>query len=272
MDLIVVDDASQKKPSRKGMGPLVAAGGVHVPGGQVLSLEKALAQHCHEVGFPANQEFKWSPGRKEWMWGNLVDEDRGAFFRGCFDLAAEAEITAFVMIEDKKRGKAMESSASHEEDAVKLLLERGNNLLREGGREAMVLADRPGGKRKDENRFVAGCLETLRDGTDFVTFDRIGLLVTGDSRHSRLIQLADLITSCTLSYVAGQVEHHTTLFKERVMPLLRTSGGRTGGFGLKIQPDLRYGNLYHWLLGDNWIPHVDLPTRGRAYADSPDEP
>jgi hypothetical protein len=102
-----------------------------------------------------------------------------------------------------------------------------------------------------------------------------GIHVPGEevlSRHSRLMQLADLITSCTLSYVGGQVEHHTTLFKEKVAPQLRSMGGRIWGYGLKIQPDFRYGNLYHWLLGDESLGHIDLPTRNRAYAGSPDEP
>jgi hypothetical protein len=59
MDFIFVDDARQSKPSRPGLGPLVAMGGVFVPSGRVGQLEQALGKHCLEVGFPR------SPGKKE---------------------------------------------------------------------------------------------------------------------------------------------------------------------------------------------------------------
>jgi hypothetical protein len=65
MDFIFVDDARQSKPSRPGLGPLVAMGGVFVPSGRVGQLEQALGKHCLEVGFPPGEQFKWSPGKKE---------------------------------------------------------------------------------------------------------------------------------------------------------------------------------------------------------------
>jgi hypothetical protein len=50
----------------------------------------------------------------------------------------------------------------------------------------------------------------------------------------------------------------------------------SGGIGLKIQPDGRYANLYHWLLGDTVLVRrqrlVTLPDPHRAYAASPDVP
>ena len=65
MDFIFADDSRQQNPSRPGMGPLVAIGGIHVPGNQVSSLERGLRSHCDAAGFPHNEQFKWSPGRKE---------------------------------------------------------------------------------------------------------------------------------------------------------------------------------------------------------------
>jgi len=47
--------------------------------------------------------------------------------------------------------------------------------------------------------------------------------------------------------------------------LLREDYGCKGGRGLKIHPDLRYGNLYHWLLGDEAFVRyeggIDLPSK-----------
>jgi hypothetical protein len=69
VDLFVVDDSAQRKPTRSGMGALVAVGGVHIPSAQVRSLERGLDDLCAEAGFPKNEEFKWSPDKKLWMWG-----------------------------------------------------------------------------------------------------------------------------------------------------------------------------------------------------------
>ena len=64
VDLFVVDDSAQRKPTRSGMGALVAVGGVHIPSAQVRSLECGLDDLCAEAGFPKNEEFTWSPDKK----------------------------------------------------------------------------------------------------------------------------------------------------------------------------------------------------------------
>ncbi|HZK50776.1 MAG TPA: hypothetical protein VFD47_04340, partial [Actinomycetota bacterium] len=53
--------------------------------------------------------------------------------------------------------------------------------------------------------------------------------------------------------------------RKGILPLLREDYGCKGGRGLKIHPDLRYGNLYHWLLGDEAFVRyeggIDLPSK-----------
>jgi hypothetical protein len=104
MDLILVDDSKQKKPSRPGMGHLVAVGGLHVPSDGVQALARTLDETCKEYGFPSDRdEFKWSPGRRDWMRKNLVEGDRQEFFADCLEAAKEEGAEAFVVIEDKSR-------------------------------------------------------------------------------------------------------------------------------------------------------------------------
>jgi hypothetical protein len=58
--------------------------------------------------------------------------------------------------------------------------------------------------------------------------------------------------------------------------MLRSEQGRIGGVGLKLHADLRYANLYHWLLGDShwWKGNVGipLPAEGHPYVNSADDP
>jgi hypothetical protein len=44
-------------------------------------------------------------------------------------------------------------------------------------------------------------LEILRKGTRFMDLERTALVLTEDSKNTRLLQLADLIVGCTLAYV-----------------------------------------------------------------------
>lgn len=159
-----------------------------------------------------------------------------------------------------------------EDDVTYLLLERANLHLSEIDRTSLVIADRPSGGRKDENRFVSGCLGTVQAGTEYSKLDRIALVTTADSKHVRALQLADLVTGCTLALVSGNGStFHPGLFDSHVKPLLRQSfNGGIGGTGVKIHPDGRYLNLYHWLFGDRTAKTRTLPVSSFGYAQTAD--
>jgi len=274
MDLILVDDSKQKKPSRPGMGHLVAVGGLHVPSAGVQALLKTLDETCKEYGFPTDKdEFKWSPGRRDWLRKGLVGDDRAEFFADVLEAAKEEGAEAFVVIEDKSRKSTDGNRDDHEMAAVKVFLERSDYHLRSTGTEALVIADHPAGGRKAEERFLSECVETLREGTKFMDLEQVALVLTQDSKSTRLLQLADLIVGCTLSYVSGEDEHSPPLFENQIKGMLREEGGRIGGVGLKLHPDFSFANLYHWLLGDDtlWKGSMGeaLPMRGRPYVNSP---
>jgi hypothetical protein len=274
MDLFAIDDSKQRKPTRDGMGPLVAVGGLHVPGDKVRQLELELDALCGQFGFPPGAEFKWSPDKKMWEHANLQLERREAFHLQALSRAEQAGAKAIVVMEDTKKNRAINDAASPEEDVTRMFLERAQRSLAPG-QYAIAVFDRPGGDRKAETSFLAATLSTLREGTTYSTLDRLALAVSTDSRLSRLVQLADVVTGCTTSYVAGEDTHSPKIFKEGVFPLLREDYGCKGGRGVKIHPDQRYGNLYHWLLGDGlFVRHqggLELPSNHfTCYRESPD--
>jgi hypothetical protein len=275
VDAFFVDDSVQTRPDRKGMGKLVAAGGLHVKSDAVKALESALDNLSSETGFPDGEEFKWSPEKKSWMRDNLKFEAREQFFLRALGLAHEHEATAIVAVEDATRGTASPTAVSAEEDVITLFLERAHNLVRGRRCDAIVVCDRPGGSHKDESRFLQRHLTTVGRGTTYAKLDRIALVIATDSHLVRLLQLADLVVASTVARVAGESRWSPPVF-EGVKPLLRRAMGRAGGVGLKIQPDFTYANLYYWLLGDDsfWRGGVGqpMPMATRPYADSPDSP
>jgi len=204
MDIFFVDDAAQKNPSRPGMGPLLGVGGIHVVEESLQDLERQTEAICKEFGFLPNEIFKWSPGRELWMHQNLVGEKRQEFFIRILDLAKDNGATAMVIIEDTS-SKTATGVQSPETDLIQLFLERAHHQLAARQSNGMVIVSQPSGDRKSENKFLAGCFETLRTGTDYVKPERIVLnVLTSPPRFMRLLQLADVVTSCTIAFVGGE--------------------------------------------------------------------
>jgi hypothetical protein len=231
------------------MGPLVAVGGLHVVGSEVRDLELRLDELCRSAGFPPGEEFKWSPPKSSWMHKGLFGQAREDFLLAALGLADESGATAIVAMEDTSKAMAIPDSTNHEDDVTMLFLERAQSQVAAGG-TALVVFDRPGGDHRSNFAFLASCMEKLRVGSAYTALDRLALALSSDSRLSRLLQLADVVTACSTSFVAGEPRYAPRVFRDGVLPLLREDFDRRGGCGLKLHPDFRYGNLYHWLLGD----------------------
>jgi uncharacterized protein DUF3800 len=259
MDFIFADDSRQRRPSRQGVGPLLSIGGLYVPGEAVRSLERSIDNLCAEFGFPLNQEFKWSPGAELWMRDNLVGERRKDFFNNVVNEAALAGATALVVIEDTTYQRAT-NAANNELDVTRMFLERAEHLFRRNHDDGVIIVDRPGGGRVNEDKFLLDCVETIQSGTQYVKPERIALnALSGSSRLLRILQIADIITGCTTSLVAGEARYAPVIFSI-IKRILYTENGRIGGVGLKIHPDFRYVNLYHWLLGDEYFWRFQVGT------------
>lgn len=274
MYVALVDDSTHKKPSRPGvMGTLVGAGAICVPGDVVKDAEAALEAACATFGFPQGEEFKWSPHRKSWMYQNLRDDDRTAFFTQVIAHLHKAGAFGMVVLEDAGRNPA-NWSLSAEQDVIVLLLERIANRLKERQDTGLLIFDRPGGNRAQEDAFLGSCIDALRTGTAFVQHNEIALVVASDSQAIRLLQAADLLTSCITAYVAGERTYSPPV-AEALKAILVRSMGRYGGYGVKIHPDYSFGNLYHWLFGDTDLFKGNvgrpMPIAGRQYAASPHE-
>ncbi len=270
MHLAFIDDAQQANPTRPGMRPLVATGGIVVRVDAAGSLESELDVICATYGFPDGEEFKWSPGRDDWMRDNVVGAKRSDFFTGVLAAAAESGVTVLVMISDTHCRPATNGAPTPQFDTTVMFLERLHNYVNDEGSYAVVIADRPGGGTRQDTEFLVSCQRVLTRGTHYVTLDRLPInLVTTESKLVRLLQLADLVTSCTTAFVAGENKYSPTVF-EAILPLVRREYDCYGGRGIKIHPDSRYRNLYHWLLGDSHFirfgTESPLPDRQRPYA------
>jgi hypothetical protein len=179
-----------------------------------------------------------------------MHEARRDFQIAVLNALSEHDCRAVFVAEDAGCTPAESSSTTPEIDVVKLLIERVDWFLSHAGSHGLIICDRPGGDHRAEESFLLDCLETLRTGTDCLTPDRIVMSVlTSPFRLSRILQAADLITSCTLAYVTGESNFAPPLFPH-LSPLFIRESGRTGGVGVKLHPFLKYGNLYHWLFGD----------------------
>jgi len=275
LSIFFIDDSRQRRPSRPGMTHLVATGAIRVPSERIRNISLSLEELCHDAGFPPGEEFKWSPGPELWMHSNLIRDERQAFFKGVSQILQQNNVVVAVVIEDIAYATAT-NAESHEMDVTRLLIERLEHQCIRSGADALIIADRPSGGRRDEDKFLSSCLETLQAGTGYVMPTHIiHNVVSTPSRLSRLIQAADFVTGCTLAYVSGENVYSPPIFQS-IHPLLDCESGRIGGVGLKLHPDSKFVNLYHWLVGDSYYRRggssYSLPMANYPYYADPNNP
>src|SRR5438445_57376 len=156
------------------------------------------------------------------------------------------------------------------------MLERIQLFLARNDDHGIAVVDRPGGGRRDEDEFLLECLDTIQSGTPYVILDRLCFnVVSSSSNLIRSLQLADVIASCTMARVGGEDRFSPPVF-ERIQELMVRYDQRVGGIGLKIHPDFRYVNLYHWLAKEEfyWRNNVGhkMPISDFPYSQGPDNP
>ncbi len=134
--------------------------------------------------------------------------------------------------------------------ATGLLIRQIDRIAARRSTTVMIVVDRPGGGRTDEERLLNAALHTLRQGGGYDLPVRIALnpLCT-TSNFIRLLQAADVVVSCATQFLAGEARYSPHIFNTSVRPLLRVSP--IGGTAIALYPETRYANLYHWMLGDS---------------------
>lgn len=163
-----------------------------------------------------------------------------------------------------------------EQDVTAMFLERVNHQCDQNISCGMVVVDRPSGSRANEDKFLGYCLETVQVGTKYADMENIvHNVVSTPSKLSRLLQAADLVTGASVAHIAGENLYSPPIF-QAIIPLFYNDGKRIGGYGLKLHPDFRYLNLYHWLVEDShfWRMNVGipLPKQGHLYFAGPNDP
>lgn len=275
MKFLFLDDSKVNKPKREKMGALVGVGGLIVDADQLSSIEKAIEKQCSQTHFfPAGEIFKWSPSRSDWFRENITGQKRSDFIKGVFEACAEGGAKVVVAINDQTKKTATNEASNHEMDVLTLALERFHTSL--GSETGFVIAAKPSGGSKDENKFLAECIQRCVKGTDFVRFEKFAHnIVTAPTSHSRLLQASDLVVSVTTAMVSGNSEYAEQVFPYIEPLFLKDWRGLIGGTGLKIHPAFSYRNLYHWLLDDDcWADGSSgfpYPDKSRPYASHPNK-
>lgn len=271
MQIFFIDDAGQRN-CRRGISDLLTAGGLMISADVCRELDRSISALCVEqYGFPTGEPFKWSPSKSHWMREGLVDARRTSFFRDVLKLAKDAGAKGIAAISEQT-AKPATGVDEIELDVLQLALERFNTALKVD-ETGLVIVARPSGGRTDEDKFLGRCSEIVETGTFFAKFDRLATTVlTLPFERSRLLQVADLVASILTAYVAGSG------FADAVAPdvisLLRHDGKRLGGVGVKLHPDFRLLNLYHWLFDDQHFVKGNtgfpLPRADRPFFKSAD--
>lgn len=249
MDFVFASDARRSQPLRPGMGPLVAAGGLFVPGEEAGKLEEDVGALCRNYGFPDCEEFRLSPVEGGWMWDNLVGQRRRRFLGEVLGLAGEREVVAVVVVHDAGC-PAFSGATDAEMDVASSFIACMEKRLA-GRKPVRVVIAAGSGDEVSEGGFVGGCLETLLKKKSCMKASGVTVSVLPlPVRRSRLLQLAGVVVWCTTAVVSGDGQWSGRVFAS-VRRLLARERGRAGRTGLSLHPYYMYANLYHWLVGDS---------------------
>lgn len=232
MYTVFVDDAQQKKPTRPGMDPLVATGGVAVPDNAIVILEEQIEDTCKSYGFSTDDEIKWSPKKKHHRHRDFAS--RTEFYITILSFAKQSDVKALAVISDTQNKPVVKDLSDHQFATFTALLERINSL----NSSSIVISDQPGGGTRENKKFLDKCKELITKDTPFQSMKQIPInVVTTSSRYIRLLQIADVVTSCTLAYISGENKYSPPVF-EHIMPIVRRHNASYSGAGIKNPPRL----------------------------------
>src|SRR5262245_48766857 len=165
MEVFFADDSTQKKCNREGMGPLIGVGGVLVETTQILPLGNAINEVATAFGIPKREEFKWSPNRGLWIRENL-HEHRAECYAKVLEVAHAHGVKAIVVCNDTAR--TGDSKDEAHQRCMNYLFERLSMNLEDRDAHAIMVADRPGGGKIQEDEFLACFLKRVQEGTEYV--------------------------------------------------------------------------------------------------------
>jgi hypothetical protein len=242
MEIFFADDSTQKS-AREGMGTVVAIGGIFVEDSVLRPLNTRIDEISAEFGIPKGDEIKWSPRKGSWIYSNLHAEIRTACYKKVLQAAVEHNVRGIVICWDTGQTTLKGERAFNK--CVDFLFERIAVHLEKRDTTAILVADRPGGGKDQEEQFLSEFVTRVQNGTEHVVPDRILLnVLTTPSNLVRHLQLADLVTGIATAMVCGQYKHASPLFDSVKSILIQNHFGTIGGTGLKLFPD-QLLNIYH---------------------------
>jgi hypothetical protein len=270
--LLFLDDSKHNECPRDGIGSLVAIGGICVSADRANELNRRLKGDCLEkFGLAADTSFKWSPPKNSLFRINLSDSQRGDLIKHVLSVLGEFDPFAIVALCETATSP-VDGTDSHEMSALMMVMERFHNNIGSTS-SGIIVIDRPAGGKTDEENYLTECADIVATGSKYAEFNKIACpIVSMPFKLSRILQVADLVVSITASYFAGHSA--AAEFFPYVLPLFKTNQiGRRGGVSVKLHPDSKYVNLYHWLLDDEHFTRGNLsekmPLVGKPYARSP---
>lgn len=247
MRVMFIDDSEQRTPPRRGLGALLAVGGLAVSEQQIRPLADSLALIRREVGIPAGEELKWKPPRGSFL-ASAGGEGVRRLRSDMLTAAIDHEARSIVVVLDHSAAYTRLSKPEAGRVILKWLFERTTMLLNDSGELGIVIADKPGGGSAEEGRWLSDTLALTDFGTEYVTAGAVVMpVVTAPSHHVPHLQLADLVVAATTAAVAGipaGLRHKDAL---RALAHRHTLGAINGA-GLVLFPDRV--NVYYWALGE----------------------
>jgi hypothetical protein len=258
VDVFFADDSVQRA-SRRGLGKLVAFGGIAFEEHELAPFAATFERVLASFSVPPDVELKWSPDpRKDrWLHDEFKDPERRDCYEAVLGAARQHGGRAIVVVWDTGRTNRPVSEAF--DRCVDYAFERVETHFQKVGRLGLVVADRPGGGKSEEDAFLESFLLRVTLGTEYKKGQNVQLnVLTTPSHLLRHLQTADLVTGIATGAVGGN--RYALALAGALRPLLlRNALGTIGGTGLKLVPQ-ELVNLHYHCFGEVSFAKVSAMT------------
>lgn len=230
MNILFIEDTEQLNKQYVGIG------GVIFHDGYINDLASLFNQKKVLHGIPPEEEIKWSPPKKSWIWKNLVDDKRISAYSDILDLVRS--FNGKIIVAVVQRSESKQSLIEAKWKCIEFVTERYQFYLQvQEDREGLIIADFPG-SGKEEKKLLQDYYQLLEKGTKYVKPANIVMnLLTTESHLIPALQVADLVVGITTGMCTPRRDyalHYWDIVKRNFH---RSQNGEVMGCGLKVFPN-----------------------------------
>jgi hypothetical protein len=245
MYILFLDDSLREKDK------FVGIGGVILHDTCLSSICQLFEAVKEKYGIPSDAEIKWSPKRDNWIYNNLVDENRNSAYSTLLNLVKVCNGRAMVAI--IRRDITPFNTKKAKWLCLEFVSERFQFFLQsQGDKNGIIIQDFPS-NHSENKKLLNDYSQFRKKGTRYVKPSNIIMnLLTTESQYHPGLQIADLIIGVATAICTDDKGYASNFWPTVKANLHQSTTGNIIGCGLKVFPQESAKEVYARLFPEHF--------------------